>query len=65
LNSNGQGPGNSWAALLIGNPRIENRSDVVRLVESLVQDVTHYHRKDYFLLYGLNALLEAMKRKII
>ena len=46
MNSNGQGPGNSGAALLIENPRIENRSDVVRLVESLVQDVTHYHRKD-------------------
>ena len=48
-----------------GTPRIEDRSDAIKLVESLVQDVTHYHRKDYFLLYGLNALMEAMKRKII
>jgi len=48
-----------------GARRIEDRSDAIKLVESLVQDVTHYHRKDYFLLYGLGALLDAMERKII
>jgi hypothetical protein len=47
-----------------GTPRIENRSDAIMLIESLLQDVTHYHRKDYFLLYGLEALLNAMKRKV-
>jgi len=48
-----------------GTPHIENRSDAIKLVESLLQDVTHYHRKNYFLLYGLGALLDAMERKII
>jgi hypothetical protein len=48
-----------------GTPRIENRSDAIKLVESFLQDVTHYHRKDYFLLYGLEALLDAMERKVI
>jgi hypothetical protein len=47
-----------------GTPRIESRSDAIKLVESLVQDAAHYHRKDYFLLYGLEALLNAMERKV-
>jgi len=48
-----------------GIPRIEDRSDAIKLVKSLLQDVTNFHRKDYFLLYGLGALLDAMERKII
>jgi hypothetical protein len=47
-----------------GTPRIETRSDAVELVESLVKDVTNFHRKNYFLRYGLEALLEAMQRKV-
>ena len=47
-----------------GTPRIENRSDAIKLVESLVKDVTNFHRKNYFLRYGLEALLEAMERKV-
>jgi len=47
-----------------GTPRIEDRSDAIKLVESLVQDVTNFHRKNYFLRYGLEALLEAMERKV-
>jgi len=48
-----------------GAQRIEDRSDAIKLVESLVKDVTNFHRKNYFLRYGLEALLEAMERKII
>ena len=47
-----------------GAQRIESRSDAVKLVESLLQDAAHYHRKDYFLRYGLEALLNAMERKV-
>jgi len=48
-----------------GTPRIESRNDAIKLVETLVQDITRFHRKDYFLRYGLEALWDALERKII
>ena len=46
-------------------PRIGNRSDALELVELLIQEVAHYHRKNYFLLHGLEALQDAIEREII
>jgi hypothetical protein len=46
-------------------PRVENRSEAIKLVESLIQNVNYLYRKDYFLCRGLEALREAMERKVI
>jgi len=46
-------------------PRIGNRSDALGLVELLIQEVLHCHRKDYFLLHGLEALQDAIEREIV